>query len=289
MRVIAFGATGFIGKVLIERLKQRGHEVVVSDWRRDKNWESELFKSDAVINLAGTPVFGRRWSTEFKASIYDSRIEGTRKLVQALAKAKTNGGKVQALVNASAIGFYGPTTGEEPSIESSASGADFLAFVCRDWETEAFKAQQAHGIRTALVRIGIVLGKGGGALQKLLPPFKLGLGGPIGLGRQYQSWVHIEDVVGILIHALENNQISGPINAASPNPVTNKEFSQALAKSLHRPCLFPVPAMGLFVLVGEAAEILVTGQRVLPEVALKTGYKFQYPEIQAAFDSIVRA
>jgi uncharacterized protein (TIGR01777 family) len=287
MRVIAFGATGFIGRVLVQKLKERGMDVTLSDWRRDKNWESELTKADAVINLAGTPVFGKRWSTEFKASIYDSRIEGTRKLVQAMAKAQQAGAKFQVLVNASAIGFYGPTTGEEPSLESSQPGADFLAFVCRDWEEEAIKAQRAHGIRTALVRIGIVLGKGGGALQKLLPPFKLGLGGPIGFGRQYQSWVHIDDVVGIIIHALENPKVQGPINAVSPHPVTNKEFSKALASALHRPCLFPVPAFGLYTLVGEAAEILVTGQRVLPQVAQETGYVFKYPDLNAAFRSIV--
>lgn len=287
MKVAIFGATGFVGQFLQKALKKRQHEVIILDTRRDSAWKSKLRDCDGVINLAGAGLFAHRWTVEFKSLIHSSRVEGTKKIVEAMAAAKQAGTGPQVLVNASAVGFYG-TSLDKTFDESSPAGTDFLAFVCREWEDEAEKAQRQHDIRTAIVRFGVVLGKGGGALQKLLPPFKAFAGGPLGSGRQPFSWVHVDDAVGVLIHALESNSIKGPLNAVGPELVTNKEFSKTLGKVLHRPALLPVPGIALHVIVGEAAEMLTQGQRVVPQATLASGYSFQFPTLEGALRDILR-
>ncbi|MBS1985498.1 MAG: TIGR01777 family oxidoreductase [Bdellovibrionales bacterium] len=280
MKVILFGATGFIGPALASDLTRRGHTVITSDVRKDPDWNKKIADADAVINLGGAPIFGPRWSKQYKQLIRDSRVESTQKIVEALAKARLAGGKVATLVNASAIGYYGPH-GDENLQEGDAVGHDFLAGVCAEWEKAALAAQ-AHGIRVVCARFGVVLGREGGALKQMLPPFKAFVGGPIGNGRQWFSWVHLDDVIGILGHALVNESVKGPVNVTAPNPVTNKEFSHSLGRALHRPSFLPVPPFALFILFGGSAEILVTGQKVLPQVAMTTGYKFKFAEIDQA-------
>lgn len=286
MKILVFGGTGFIGTRLVKALSEKGHHVKTSDTRRDPAWRIEVGVADVIVNLAGSPIFGKRWSDDVKAEIHSSRVEGTQKIVEAIGAAKRKGAKVAALINASAIGFYGPTFDEELT-ESSKAGSDFLAFVCREWEEAALVAERHYGVRTVFVRTGVVLGDGGGALQKMLPAFKAFVGGPIGSGKQWMSWVHLDDVVGIYVHAIENAAIHGALNATSPQPKRNKEFSKLLGKALHRPSLLPVPGIGLYALFGEVAEILVNGQKVLPRATIESGYAFKYPELEAALKNIL--
>ena len=288
MKVALFGGTGFIGKELQKKLQAKGHEPLVLDLRRNSDWESKLSTCDAIVNLAGTSLFSKRWTNEVKSLIHSSRVEGTKKIVAALDKFKKAGRSFpKILVNASAIGFYGPSF-DEIITESNPSGSDFLAFVCREWEEAALAAQRQVGIRTAIVRIGVVLGRNGGALDQLLPPFRLGLGGPVGLGgKQWFSWVHVEDVCGLILYALENEKVVGAVNAVSPNPVRNKDFAKTLGKVLSRPAFIPLPGLALYALLGEVAEILVNGQRVLPEKTQSLGYNFLYPDLEKALKNIV--
>ncbi|HVJ65601.1 MAG TPA: TIGR01777 family oxidoreductase [Bdellovibrionota bacterium] len=286
MKVAIFGGTGFVGKHLQKALKNRNHESLVLDVRKDHNWKSQLKDCDAVINLAGAGLFAKRWDVDYKSLIHSSRVEGTHAIVNAMSVAREGGKGPQVLVNASAVGFYGASV-EATFDESSESGTDFLAFVCREWEAEAQRAERQFGIRTAIVRFGVILGKDGGALKKLLPPFKAFLGGPIGFGKQFFPWVHIDDAVGLLIHALETSAMSGPFNAVAPEVITNKEFSKALGKALHRPSLLPVPGPALYVIVGEAADMLVEGQRVIPVKTLGSGYKFKFDKIDAALKNLL--
>ena len=286
MKILVFGGTGFIGTALQKALVARGHQVKTSDIRRDPAWKIEIGVADVVVNLAGAPIFGKRWSDDVKDEIHRSRVEGTRKIVDAMGAAKKKGSKLSALVNASAIGFYGPTFDEELS-ESSPAGSDFLAFVCREWEESAQKAERVYGIRTVCVRTGIVLADGGGALAKMLPAFKAFVGGPIGAGKQWMSWVHLDDVVGVYVHAIENAQISGPLNATAPHPRRNKDFSKALGKALGRPSFLPVPGLALYAVFGEVAEILVNGQKALPRATQESGYVFRYPELEPALKNIL--
>jgi len=286
MKIMVFGSTGFIGERLVKKLHEKGHEVVRATLRgKHGSWESEVAHCDAIVNLAGESLFNKRWNTDVKAAIYDSRIQGTHRIVDAIGAAKKAGGKIKVLVNASAVGFYGPSWDELN--ESSPEGSDFLAFVCRDWEAEARRAEGTFGVRTVITRLGIVLGSEGGALAKLVLPFKLGVGGPIDLGKQWTSWIHVDDVVGILMHALENESVRGVLNATAPQPVTNKEFSKALGRALHRPSWLPVPGIALGILLGEVAEILVTGQKALPKRTLESGYTYRYPAIDAAMTAAV--
>ena len=236
--------------------------------------------SDAVVHLAGEPV-AQRWTPEVKASIRESRRRGTESLVRAIAAQPR---RPAVLVCASAIGIYG-SRGDEILTESSTTAHDFLAEVCEDWERQA-TAAEALGVRVAKVRIGVVLGKGGGALQKMLPPFKAFVGGKVGSGNQWISWVHLDDVVGILCHAL-TNPVRGVFNATAPNPVTNAQFTSELASALGRPAIFPVPGFALKAMFGEMADILLNGQRVLPRATLDAGYKFQYPELAGALRNIL--
>ncbi|NOZ69543.1 MAG: TIGR01777 family protein, partial [Deferribacteres bacterium] len=237
---------------------------------------------DAVVNLAGEPVAPGRWTSERKKRILSSRINTTRALVQSMQQAQK---RPRVLVSASAVGYYGPHN-DEYVTEETPPGSDFLADVCVKWEAEAFRAE-ALNIRVVTVRLGAVLGADGGALPRMVLPFKLFLGGPIGSGRQWFSWIHIDDVAGIIRFALENNAVSGPVNATAPTPVTNRDFSSALGRALHRPSCLPVPAFMVRLIFGEMGEMLLTGQRVLPDKALKAGYRFKYADLDDALKAIL--
>src|SRR5437764_9557169 len=304
MKVFLTGGTGLIGVRLIRKLRQRGDEVVVLSRRPDAwtrvgpdgtiapgdptqagAWQDSLAGCDAVVHLAGRNLFDRRWDDAFKAEILSSRVESTNHVVEALKKSPTRAdGSPKALVSASAVGYYGPH-GDEELTEDSLPGDDTMAKVCVAWEGAARPAESA-GVRVALIRTGIVLDKEGGALKPLLLPFKLGAGGPVGSGRQYWSWIHHVDEVGIILLALDHADARGPLNATAPHPVTNKEFAKAFGAALGRPAFLPTPAFGLRLLLGQVAEIITTGQRVLPKRALELGYRFQYPEVGPALKAM---
>jgi uncharacterized protein (TIGR01777 family) len=238
---------------------------------------------DAVVNLAGASVADGRWTARRKAAIRRSRVEGTRSLVLAMGRAAR---KPQVLVSASAVGVYG-SQGDEPLDETAPSGAGFLASVCRAWESEA-SAATALGVRVVLLRLGVVLARGGGALGRMLIPFRAGVGGPLGSGRQWMSWVHVDDVVGLVLAALQNETLAGPVNATAPHPVTNRDFTKALGHAVERPAFLPVPGLVLRLVLGEMASMLLTGQRVLPAAASEAGYEFRFPEIGGALAACVK-
>jgi hypothetical protein len=264
------GGTGFIGRRLAESLAAAGHSVSAV------GRGGEPGEADAIVNLAGEPI-AQRWTREAKRKIRESRIVGTRRLVQALAQLPKRPG---VLVSASAIGYYG-NRGDEILTESSAPASGFLAELCRDWEKEA-DAAESLGVRVVKLRIGVVLGSGGGALARMLPPFKMGVGGRLGSGKQWMSWIHIDDVAGLIRFALDDPTIRGPVNATAPNPVTNAEFTGILASALHRPAFMPVPAVALKTLFGEMSSVLLDSQRVLPRVAESAGYQFKYKALPPA-------
>ncbi len=297
MRIGVTGATGLIGEALCESLTDDGHQVRVfaRDPERAKTkfpaaeavrWEAgsgvaaeAVAGLDALVNLAGESIAAGRWTSSRKKAIVDSRVLGTRGLVEAISAAGTNAPKI--LVNGSAIGFYG-SRGDEKLDEESAGGGGFLGDVCRKWEAEAVKAESA-GVRVVLLRTGIVLSTNGGALAKMLPPFRMFAGGPLGDGSQWMSWIHLDDEVALIRHALESEDTAGPLNATAPNPATNKEFSRTLGKVLGRPSFMPAPGFALKLLMGEMAEaLLLEGQRVLPKRALESGFQFKFPQLEAA-------
>jgi uncharacterized protein (TIGR01777 family) len=238
-----------------------------------------LAARDGVVHLAGEDV-AQRWSEETKRRLLASRELGTRNLVAGLGAAEPRPG---VLVSASAVGFYGPR-GDEPVTEDDPPGNDFLARVCEAWEREAAKAEQL-GARVVRVRTGVVLDKGGGALAKMLPFFRLGIGGPVAGGRQYLPWIHLDDLVGVYLAALDGDGWSGAVNATAPNPATNKEFSRELGRALHRPALAPVPGLAIRALYGEMAAIVVTGQRAVPARTQALGYRFEHPDLGEALGS----
>jgi uncharacterized protein (TIGR01777 family) len=299
MRLVIAGASGFIGLSLVECLLKQGHTLKLltrkpridagaseKDWivwqpGAPGEWEKCVDGVDGIINLAGEPIAAKRWTETQKEKISFSRIETTRPLVNAIAKAQV---KPKFLINASAVGFYG-ARGDEPLSEDSAPGKGYLAGVCVAWEEEAKRAQEL-GVRVALLRTGIVLGKGRGALAKMVPPFKFFFGGPLGSGRQWLPWIHIEDEIGMILFLMENEEASGAFNATAPNPVTMKDFSKALGNVLHRPSWAPVPAFALALMLGEMADMLISGQRALPDAALRLGYRFKYPTIEQALQSL---
>jgi hypothetical protein len=286
MRVIVFGGTGFVGSRLVGLLKEKGHECIVRDLRRDDDWQKQLKEADAVINLAGEPLFKRRWNESVKSAIHASRVEGTKKIVAAIGAArKLNPEKAKILINASAIGYY-PSSAEQIFDESSETGTDFLAFVCRDWEEAVWPAKNLHGARTSVIRLGVVLGKNGGALEQIVPPFKMMAGGPIGNGKQWFSWIHLDDVCGIITHALENENVEGVLNATSPESSRYKEFAKTLGAVLGKPSWAPLPKLALFAMVGEAASVLTASQRVLPKRTLESGYQFKFPSLMNALKDI---
>jgi uncharacterized protein (TIGR01777 family) len=289
------GATGLLGPRLVAALRRRGDEVTVlsRDPRRAAErlgdvrvlgWDPStgppppegLTGADAVVNLAGAPL-AQRWSASAKQAIRDSRVLGTRNLVAGIAAA---GPRPSVLVSSSAIGYYG-AHGEEPLDEDAPPAAGFLADVCREWEEEAARAS-AHGVRVACMRTGVVLDRHGGALAKMLPPFRLGVGGPVAGGRQYVSWVHPDDACGLALAAIDGEGWSGPFNATAPEPVTNAELARELGRALHRPAVLPVPGLALRGLYGQMAEIVTTGARVVPAKALVLGYEFKRPRLAEA-------
>ncbi|MEO2042132.1 MAG: TIGR01777 family oxidoreductase, partial [Pirellulales bacterium] len=237
---------------------------------------------DCVFHLAGESVAEGRWTTSQKAKIRDSRILGTKNLVSGILQNKTS---VKKLISSSAVGFYGDR-GEEELTESSPPGNDFLADVCIGWEREADIARE-QGIRVVTMRTGIVLGAGGGALAKMLTPFRLGAGGPLGNGRQWMPWIHVADLARLYVHANENSLLDGPMNAVAPNPVRNSEFTKALATQLKRPAFMPAPYLGLRLVFGEFAKVLFASQKVVPQIALETGFGYQFPFLKEALEDIL--
>jgi uncharacterized protein len=291
MRVLVSGGTGLVGRPACDALRAAGHAVTIVSREpgrvpaRAIGWDglrAAMPETDAIVNLAGESIASGRWTAARKAAMRSSRVEATRALVDAVAAASA---RPKVLVNASAIGYYG-AHGDEPLDETAAPGADFLARVCVEWEAEARRAE-ALGLRVVLLRLGVVLAPDGGALSAMLLPFRAGLGGAIGGGRQWMSWVHRDDVVGLLREAVGNAEYAGPVNATSPNPVTNRDFTRALGRALHRPTVLPVPGIGLRLLLGEMATMLLTGQRVLPKAAERLGYAWQQPELPAALERCV--
>ena len=290
MHILVTGSRGFIGSGLVPSLTASGHRVtrLVRSAAQSGaiHWDpatgsvdaASLEGLDAVVHLAGENVATGRWTANKKQRIYDSRVKGTRLLSEALSKLSR---PPQTLVCASAIGYYG-NRGEEKLTEESAIGSGFLADVCRDWEAASASAME-RGIRVVRLRFGVVLSPAGGPLRLMLPPFKMGLGGWLGSGTQYFSWIALDDVLGVIHHALTTRDLQGPVNTVSPNPVTNREFSTILARALSRPCLLPAPAFALRLALGEMAdEALLSSERVIPSKLLAIGYTFRFPTLEAA-------
>ena len=300
MQVLITGATGLIGRQLCRELAAEGHGIAVLSRRpegaavvpdaRAFRWEPEAGAPpneawegiDAVVHLAGEPVAAGRWTMEHKRRIRNSRVIGTRNLVEGMKASKH---RPKVFVGGSAVGFYG-NRGDEVLTEASPPGQGFLSEVCQEWERESMRAE-VFGARVALVRIGVVLSARGGALEKMAPPFKLGVGGRLASGKQWFPWIHIDDMSGILRHALQAPSIHGPINGVAPGIVDNEEFTRQLAAALHRPVFFPVPEFALRILMGEMAEVVLASQRVVPKVAEETGYRFCYPQLQPALEEIL--
>jgi len=283
MRIAITGASGFIGTRLCAALRSRGHAVItLGRSSGERCWNpmdgpAPLDGSDAVVHLAGEPVATGRWSDAKMRRIRESRILGTRNLVAGVRAAGT-----RVLVCASATGYYGDR-GEEELTEDTAPGTDFLAGVCRGWEEEAAKSTS----RTVSVRIGIALGAEGGALRRMLLPFKLGLGGRLGHGRQWMSWIHADDLVGLIVHALETDSLSGPLLGTSPAPVTNADFTRALGRALGRWTILPMPAWQVRLMFGGVSTALLGSQRCRPARTLAAGFAFRYPELGAALQQIL--
>lgn len=305
MKVAIAGATGFVGSRLVEKLQAAGHQVLVLSRDAAKagrvfpasaypnlevvaytpaesgDWQKSIAGCDAVVNLAGVPIAEERWTEARQQAILDSRRLTTAKLVEAIVNANP---RPSVFVSASAIGYYGTSETAEFD-ETSLAGNDFLATVCKDWEAAAQPAKNA-GTRLAILRLGIVLGMGG-ALAKMLPPFKLFAGGPLGTGKQWFSWVHREDVVDLILYALQNSQVEGVLNATAPNPVRMNELCQTLGEVLQRPSWLPVPGFALEMLLGDGAKLVLEGQKVLPKQTLASGFQYQYPTLKLALEEIL--
>jgi uncharacterized protein (TIGR01777 family) len=308
MKILVTGSTGLVGTALVSALARDGHTVCrmlrppsvlaggAPSAAQGKNegfdvaWNPATGElggagvgADAVVNLAGASIAGGRWTKERKALLHSSRIDTTRALVNALAKMNA---RPRVLVSASAIGYYG-NRGEEVLTEESKPGTDFLSGLAREWEGEALKAE-ALGIRVVLARFGIILARHGGALAKMLLPFKLGAGGRLGSGKQWMSWITLEDVTGIIRCAIENGAVRGAVNVVAPQPAQNTEFTKALAKALHRPALFPAPAFALRLALGEMADaLLLSSQRVSPQKLQQLGYTFLHADLPSALSPIL--
>lgn len=304
-RIIIAGATGLIGKRIIYLLLNKGYSVCIltrnieSAMRRFNdtsidfiNWDYSMpsdnlieyiENSFAVINFAGASIGGKRWNESYKRVLYDSRIVTTRKIAEAISKCKN---KPECLINSSAIGYYG-TTRTEVLDEDSKPGDDFLSKLCFDWEKEAYSMEK-HGLRVITLRIGIVLDKCEGALQKFLLTFKLFIGGHQGSGKQWISWIHIDDLVNLIFFVLENKEIKGAINCTSPNSVSNKQFCKTLGKVLNRPSIFPVPGFVLKIAIGEFAKYLIKGRKVIPFRATKNGFQFRYDNLENALTNLLK-
>ncbi len=305
IKVLVTGATGFVGSRLVERLQAEGHQILVFSRdlvkvarifpvskfpdltrvfytpQRSGAWQTMIAGCDAVVNLAGEPLVGDRWTPERKQEILASRQVGTAKIVEAIAQADPRPG---VLINASAIGYYG-TSETAVFDETSPPGQDFLAEVCQAWEAAAQQVSDT-GTRLVILRLGIVLGLGG-AIAKMLPPFQLFAGGPIGSGRQWVSWIHREDLVNLILQALQRPEMTGVYNATAPNPVRMAQLCHTLGAVLHRPSWLPVPALALEVLLGDAAVVVLEGQQVQPRQTQLSGFQFQYPELKSALQEIL--
>jgi len=296
MKILVTGSTGLVGSALIPALKSSGHQIVrlVRSKPKDASevyWNpeqgtinaAELEGLDAVVHLAGENLAAGRWTDEKKQRIRESRVKGTRLLSETLAQLTE---KPAVLVSASAVGFYG-NRGDEILTEQSASGSDFLAEVCREWELATQAAAQA-GIRVVNLRFGVIFSGEGGALKKMLTPFRLGVGGKLGSGRQYLSWIAIDDAVGAIEHALTNDSLRGAVNAVAPQAVTNRVFTKTLGRVLSRPTILPVPAFAARLAFGEMADAtLLSSQRVEPERLSEAGYTFKYPTLEAALRHVL--
>jgi uncharacterized protein (TIGR01777 family) len=276
MKVLIAGASGLIGTRLLAALHARGDEAVALPRFGTAPWDVDGV--DAVVNLAGASIAGKRWSPEYKKELGDSRVLPTRALVEAIEKARQ---QPRVLVNGSAVGFYGDG-GDKVIDESSGPGKDFLAGLVGAWEAEALKAP----VRTVVLRTGIVLSSKGGALEKMVPPFKAFVGGPIGSGKQWLPWIHLQDEVSAILFCLDHDSLQGPVNLAAPGIVNMKEFAKGLGRALHRPSWAPVPAPALRLAVGEFAEALLTGQRAVPKKLENAGFKFQFPTLDQALANL---
>ena len=301
MKIVIAGGSGFLGRPLAAALAVDGHEVVTLSrgggpargqtrsravtWSPDGNsgpWASELDGAAAVVNLAGESIAGRRWSDTQKQRILDSRVAATRSLVAAFQAAKH---PPPVFVSGSAVGYYGPR-GDEKISEDTPPGSDFLANVCVQWEAEANRAPSA-ATRLVCLRTGLVLERDGGALPQMLPPFRFGVGGPVGSGRQYWPWIHRADWIGLVQWAIRTPTVSGAINLTAPNPVTNAEFAQALGRAMHRPAFMPAPAFALRLMLGEMADgLLLSGQRAVPERPEQLGFAFRYSRVDDALAAL---
>jgi len=300
MKILITGGTGFIGSEVAKKLIQRGHEVVILTrlgekphaslqlpgvsfveypYRADSRLPLEMMsRVDGIINMAGEPIFTNRWTEVKKNNILESRINITRQLIEAIALLPDK--KPTALVSASAVGYYGPRD-TSALTEDASPGSDFLAQVCIAWEQEAMKAEQ-YGVRTVTLRTGIVLDKGGGALAQMILPYKFFVGGPLGSGRQYCSWIHREDMTELYVTAVTDQRLSGAVNATAPNPLTMAELSKAIGKVLHRPYWFPVPAFLVKLIIGESAQVVVTGQKAIPAKLLAIDFPYHYRTVEEA-------
>jgi uncharacterized protein (TIGR01777 family) len=298
MNIFITGGSGFIGKHLSEVLLGLEHRVtavgtrpeqnwidhnrfryISADTTREGHWQRALADMDAIINLAGRSIFGR-WTKSYKALIYDSRILTTRHLVNALPSHKN-----VSLISASGVGYYG-NRGDDILTEKDANGNDFLAKVCRDWEHEAFQAKE-KGVRVISSRFGVVLGKNGGAMEKMVSAFRFYVGGPMGNGMQWFPWIHLEDLISAIVFVLEDKDAEGPFNFCSPHPVKNGDLAKTMGKILHRPSVMPAPAFMMKMVLGEFAGTLLDSQRTTPEKLLSRGFEFQYADIGDAIKNIV--
>jgi uncharacterized protein len=308
MRVFVTGGTGLVGRRVVARLCDRGDEVIVLSRSADAAkrlpagarvltgdptvagpWLDELATTDGVIHLAGESVAAHRWSSAFKEELRRSRVESTRLIAEALAKSPTRpDGTPRVLVNASAIGYYGGYEDNPTEFtEDDLPGSGFLADLCVDWE-KATEPAAAAGVRVAIVRVGFVLAGDGGGLPQLAKPFRWYLGGPVGTGRQWVSWIHVEDIAGLFVLALDRPDVRGPLNGTAPEPVTNWGFTHALAAALRRPCRFRAPRLMLRLAMGEMAELATHGQRVIPTRAKALGYEYRYPMLEAALGDALK-
>lgn len=301
MRVLITGGSGFVGQRLCERLVAEGHEPQVVS-RSPNATRGQLPKAcdvresaqafvdsppEALVNLAGESIAAKRWSEGQKKELIQSRLKATQQLVVLCKQLKDNGQPLpKAMVSASAMGYYGDQ-GDKKVTEETPPNDEFAHRLCAEWEAAA-KEVEAFGVRLAILRIGLVLDAGGGSLQKMLPPFKLGLGGRFGDGTQFMPWIHREDLVEAVVFLLKAESLSGPFNASAPHPVTNAEFTKTLAKTLHRPAIFPVPALVLKAMLGEMSRLLLTGADMRPARLEAAGFTFQYPTLDKALGAILR-
>jgi uncharacterized protein (TIGR01777 family) len=297
MNIVVTGGTGFIGSALCKQLLADGYAVTVLT--RDRRRAQQQFKGQirpieslqeldaentpkVIVNLAGLSLGSGRWTKALKQTFIASRVGVTRQLIDYIAHVRS---PPRLLISGSAVGYYG-ARGDEVLTEDATSGQEYQADLCKAWETEALKATN-HGVRVCLLRSGVVLGQGGGALSSLVPQFKLGLGGHVGSGKQWMSWIHIDDLINIVLHLMANESLQGPFNATTPNPETNRDFASKLGATLHRPAIMWAPGWAMRLLVGEIAHLYVTGQKVVPRRLLESGYKFRYPELPLALSEIL--